>query len=199
MDNFFYTYAYLREDKTPYYIGKGYGDRSRRKHKKQKIKVPPSERILILKQNLTEADAFRHEVYMIAILGRKDKGTGILRNRTDGGEGATGRIVSPESRRRIGLKVSASLIGNTRKRGKKEKEETRIKKSIAHTGMRATEEHRQNISLSLKGKEKTEEHKKKLSEAKRGAVYWINSEGKIKRSKESPGPGWQRGRKWRLQ
>ena len=83
----YYTYAYLRESKTPYYIGKGSG---RRAYSKQRtITKPPIERIIILKNNLTEEEAFKHEIYMIAVFGRKDLGTGILLNKTDGGEGAT--------------------------------------------------------------------------------------------------------------
>jgi hypothetical protein len=39
---------------------------------------------------LSEIDAFRHEKYLIAVLGRKDLGTGVLRNRTSGGEGGSG-------------------------------------------------------------------------------------------------------------
>ena len=81
----YYTYAYLREDKTPYYIGKGKGNREY-KRSRNDIRPPKDKsRILYLKQNLTEEEAFKHEIYMIAVFGRKDLGTGILRNRTDGG------------------------------------------------------------------------------------------------------------------
>ena len=47
-------------------------------------------RVLILKRNLTEEEAFKHEIYMIAVFGRKDIGTGILGNKSDGGEGPSG-------------------------------------------------------------------------------------------------------------
>ena len=85
----FYTYAYLREDRTPYYIGKGSGKRI---YSKQKYIKPPKDksRIIYLKQNITEEEAFKHEIYMIAVFGRKDLETGILHNRTGGGEGTSG-------------------------------------------------------------------------------------------------------------
>lgn len=91
----YYTYAYLREDGTPYYIGKGKGNRAYIKHWRSKtiggyFAPPPKDRILILKDNLTEDDAYKHEIYMIYILGRKDLGTGILRNMSDGGKGGKG-------------------------------------------------------------------------------------------------------------
>ena len=89
--NRFYTYAYLREDRTPYYIGKGEGRRIYKKGKGE-VKLPKDKsRIIFLKQNLTEKEAFRHEIYMIDVFGRKDLGTGILRNRTNGGDGPSGR------------------------------------------------------------------------------------------------------------
>ena len=84
----FYTYAYLRLDGTPYYIGMGSGQRAF--CKQRRTKVPPIERILFLKTGLTHEEAIRHEIYMISIFGRKDKGTGILWNFTDGGEGVPG-------------------------------------------------------------------------------------------------------------
>jgi hypothetical protein len=58
---------------------------------------------LYLKKNLTEAEAFKHEVYMIYVLGRKDLGTGILRNRTDGGEGASGAVQGEEKKKKISV------------------------------------------------------------------------------------------------
>ena len=84
----YYTYAYLRLDGTPYYIGMGKGRRAF--SKQHRVKVPPRDRILFLKTNLTHAEAVKHEVYMIYVYGRKDKGTGVLWNFTDGGEGVPG-------------------------------------------------------------------------------------------------------------
>lgn len=91
----YYTYAYLREDDTPYYIGKGRGRRAYLPHKKHARRPKDKSRILILKRNLTEEEAFKHEIYMIAIYGRKDIGTGILRNLTDGGQGGGKRRFIP--------------------------------------------------------------------------------------------------------
>ena len=82
--NVYYTYAYLRTDGTPYYIGKGKGRRMFY-GRNRAVKTPEdSNRIIVLKSGLSEQQAFSHEKYMIFILGRKDIGTGILRNRTNG-------------------------------------------------------------------------------------------------------------------
>ena len=80
----YYTYAYLRKDKTPWYIGKGKGRRAYQKH--DFFNPPPKDSILILKNNLSEKEAYKHEVYMISIFGRKDLKNGILRNRSNGGD-----------------------------------------------------------------------------------------------------------------
>jgi hypothetical protein len=101
--NTYYTYAYLREDGTPYYIGKGRNRRAYKPHKRGNIDIkPPKNRILFLKKNLTENEAIKHEIYMIFVFGRKDNNSGILRNLTDGGEGpGSGRIFSEESKKKI--------------------------------------------------------------------------------------------------
>ena len=97
----FYTYAYLREDKTPYYIGKGTGRRIYHSKGRPCNKPKDKSRIIFLKQNLTEEEAFNHEKYMIAVFGRKDLGTGILHNKTDGGEGISGYSHNEETKKRI--------------------------------------------------------------------------------------------------
>ena len=87
---------YCREDGTPYYIGKGKGNRIN--NPDHNLNLPPVERRKYLKTNLTEEESFRHEMYMIHVLGRKDTGTGILRNLTNGGEGTSGFIPSTETK-----------------------------------------------------------------------------------------------------
>ena len=143
----YYTYAYLREDRTPYYIGKGKGNRAYRRRKTD-IKPPKDKsRIIVLKQNLTEEESFRHEVYMIAVFGRKDLGTGILHNRTNGGEGASGTVVSEETRRKIGVS------------NKNPSEETRRKMSEARKGKPSSEETKSKISKSLMGNDRSKGNK----------------------------------------
>ena len=160
--NRFYTYAYLREDRTPYYIGKGQGKRINLNSGRSCNKPKDKSRIIFLKQNLTEEEAFKHEIYMIDVLGRKDLGTGILHNRTDGGEGTSGSSIGDESRKRMS---DAHKGENHHMYGKTHSEETRKKISEGNKNKILTEETKKRMSDAHKGKIRSEEHRRNLSEA----------------------------------
>jgi hypothetical protein len=172
--NRFYTYAYLREDRTPYYIGKGNGDRVYYKSKYE-VKPPKDKsRIIFLKQNITEEEAFRHEKYMIDVFGRKDLRTGILRNKTNGGDGTSGWIPSEKTRKNWS---EAKKGENNPNYGKSTSEETRRKQSEVKKGKSRSEETREKISIGMKGECV-------------GKKWWNDGCGNIKFLKECPGEGW---------
>jgi hypothetical protein len=127
----FYTYAYLRENGTPYYIGKGQTNRMFYKTKPGAI-MPPKDKtkIIYLKKDLTEEEAFRHETYIISVLGRKDLGNGILRNRTNGGEGVSGKTWSNAERKQKSL---SQLSTNNSFFGKTHTQEVRNRLSETHS------------------------------------------------------------------
>jgi hypothetical protein len=69
----YYVYAYLREDRySPYYIGKGSGFRDTNKRKLGLAQRPPDrDRIVRIKENLTEQEALSLEIELIRFWGKK--------------------------------------------------------------------------------------------------------------------------------
>jgi hypothetical protein len=144
MNSDYYVYAYIRKSNgTPYYIGKGRKYRAFCKHSTTATTPKDKSKIIFLETNLTEIGAFALERRYIRWWGRKDLGTGILLNKTDGGEGSSG------------AKISHS-------------EETRRKMSEAARGKPKSEIHRKNNSLSQTGKKLSEETKRKMSTSHTG-------------------------------
>lgn len=148
----YYVYAYLREDGSPYYIGKGKGDRAWSKGKLEVKKPKNVNRIIILENNLSHIGSLAIERRLIRWYGRKDLGTGILRNQTNGGDGGPGA-----------------------KSGGKLSEKTKKKISLAHIGKKRgpmSEGSKRKLSVSLKGKNKgkprTDEQKNHQSLIRKG-------------------------------
>ena len=199
--NDFYVYAHLREDLTPQYIGKGRGKRAL--SEKRTIPKPKDpSRIVLLHEDLDEETAFDLEVSLIYHYGRKDIGTGILWNFTDGGEGSSGLVHSEEAKKKMSIvhkgkiiseeqkkKISDSLKGQIPwNKGKPHSEETKKKISDNsaqkgqipwNKGKPHSEEQKKKISFAMKGeknhnfgKNLSEEQKKKISDAKK--LYYLS-------------------------
>jgi len=182
----YYTYAYLRENRTPYYIGKGKGKRAYQKHQKG-IGLPKDKsRIIFLKKNLTEEEAFKHEIYMIAVLGRKDLGTGILHNKTNGGDGANN--LSPETiEKRKMAQIDVGGYGPKKHKEKTKKKISDSSKGRSNFWLKETprsEETKQKISKATKGKPKSENTKEKISKALKGKPKSENTKEKFKKIME---------------
>ena len=142
---------YLRKDGSLYYVGKGKDDRCYEWHGKVPI---PKNKLLIIKceTNLSEIGSFALERRYISWWGRKDLGTGILLNRTEGGDGASGYKHTDEAKEAIRQSQLNKVYSS----------ETKFKLSSAHKGRIFSEEHKENIRKSHMGKVLSESTKEKL-------------------------------------
>ena len=185
----FYVYKITYQNGKPFYIGKGQNCRYKShflynkkfelyRFIRKKLKTQ-SLRIVIIKDNLTEEKAFDLEKKFIKKYGRKDIGTGVLYNRTSGGQGEAGRIYSKETKR----KISKGRIGEdnpfygghhsieSRKRisdgqrGRMQSEETIRKRVKKLKGQKRSLETKNKMSESHKGKKKSEETRRNMSKS----------------------------------
>ena len=177
----FYVYAYLRKDGTPYYIGKGKDNRAWFKQNNEIGKPNDPIRIIIVESNLTNVGALAIERRLIRWYGRLDKGTGILRNKTDGGDGGPGAKLGTVLSQETKNKISIAHMG------KKSKPMSDYSKKILSESLRGknkgkirTEEQRKNMSLVMKNRINrpavTEETKLKISRTLTGRKRGPHSE-----------------------
>ena len=149
MENNYCVYFYLREDKTPYYVGMGRKQRpfAKHAHRQDKGDFKPKNHHLIniIHENLSQQEAYDLEIKYIKEFGRKCDG-GILINLTEGGEGA------------------------------KHNEETRRKISMIQVGRKASDETKRKMSQAHKGRKKSPESIAKAVETRKANGSYLPSE-----------------------
>jgi hypothetical protein len=191
--NRFYVYAYLRSKDsdhgkrlTPYYIGKGQGNRAFFPHQRRIPTPKDKEFIAFVQEGLTEGEAFGLERYCIAAYGRISTNTGVLLNLTDGGEGPSGFRFSDELKARMSIAQRSSMTQERKnkisraKLGQKHSLKTKEKMSESKRGHGVSPETRSKISRTLEGHLHSPERRAALSRAKSQYLYELTDpEGEI--------------------
>lgn len=155
----FYTYIWRDVTGAPFYVGKGGNDghkRARNVAKRTALFRAEYAKggcvVEIADDFVLESDAFAHECLLIERYGRREFG-GSLVNRTDGGEGAVGRVLTDIHKARIGA---------------------------AHRGKTISPEHIARVAALKRGKPLTAEHRAKIAEAGRGRTHSDESKAKLR-------------------
>jgi hypothetical protein len=163
----FYVYGhFVPNSKEPFYIGKGTGRRYKKNDNRNKwwknIVGKYGFEPKILHDGLTEDVAAEMEKQLIKEYGRRDLGTGILVNLTDGGETSCGAKHTDEERKQIGEKS----VENWMKKTPNERHQIGLVRWQNMTE-EMRQQHRKNVGKSSKGRKHTEESRKKNAAAQK--------------------------------
>jgi hypothetical protein len=172
----FYVYQYLNEDGTPFYIGKGSKNRINESHLPW-LEIPSAEYRKIIKDNLTEQDAFDLEIELIKKYGRKIDG-GILENKKlSRWVAQAGWNHSEESKKKISEKNSGKVrTDEQRKNYSKPKTADHVEKIRQANLGRQPDGRYEKISQTMKGRTWSESRRsaylqsKKLKELSNGRL-----------------------------
>lgn len=183
----YYVYLWVRENRTPYYVGKGKEYRAYVKHTwgKKWISPPPKDRIVIVKYFDNEEESYLFEEWLISVYKRKSEG-GILINRSIGGKNRASLMRSKEEKEKSRIealkKYQQSEKGKEtyRKWTKENKKRLReIKKKYADNNKEKINEKRRNSKTKKESNKKyREQNKEKIKEIQR--QYQIKNKEKLR-------------------
>jgi hypothetical protein len=175
----FYVYAFLRDDLTPYYIGKGKGNRAFVTSGRAIPSPQNPTHVVILACNLTEAGAFTLEQTLIRCFGRSKTNSGILHNLTEGGEGTSGyrhRQETKDTIGRINTNPSADRVAKivAAVKGKPKSATHREALRLANIGKKLPEEQKQKMRLAHLGKKHSQEARDKMKGPRKPRTQEVN-------------------------
>jgi hypothetical protein len=157
----YYVYLWVREDRTPYYVGKGKNYRAFSKHRK--ATPPPKDRIIIVKEFEDEEESYLFEEWLIQFYGRKSDG-GILINQSIGGRHSSSKYRSQSEYDEIRRGQNRNYKRTDKGKETQRKWNATNPERIKEKARRFRERNRESINEKQKNNEKKREADKNYKE-----------------------------------
>jgi NUMOD3 motif len=184
----FYVYILYRPDGSPFYVGKGSGNRMRQHESFARMGSKKSHVYAVIRkiwreggevtkyqvlETEDEREAYAMEAYLIDSIGREN-----LANQSDGGRFRVGYSPSEETRKRIaatlrGRKMSSETLARVQaaKIGRPRSQSCKEKIRAALTGRTLPPEHVEKVAAGHRGQKRSEEARRNISESLRGKPH----------------------------